>query len=280
MAAGSVETVKELRDRTGAGMMDCKAALEASGGDVEKAIDVLRKKGMAQADKRAGREAKEGLIASRTDGTKTALVEVNCETDFVARTDDFRKLAELALDEVLANGEAAVSAPKVADRVSELSGKIGEKIFVKRARVLDSQNAAFVYIHANHKLGVLVEIAVSKADSKKTAAFQEFGKNIAMQVAAGNPICITRSQVPAAVIERETAIFREEIKGKPDNIAGKIVQGKLDKFYQTSCLVEQAFIKDDKISVQRLLDETAKKIGDTIQIKQFARFQLGENDKK
>ncbi len=277
MATGSASQVKELRDRTGAGMMDCKAALDSCGGDIEKAIDALRKKGVAQAAKRAGREAKEGLVVARVNGTKAALAEANCETDFVARTEDFKGLALMALEEALAAGENAVGSDKVTHRVAELTGKIGEKILVRRAKVVHSENGSLsIYVHSNNKLGVIVELLPTRPESKKNALLEELGKNLAMQVAASNPICVTRGEVPPAMIEREKAIFREEVKGKPENIVEKIIQGKLDKFYQAHCLLEQPFIKDDKVSVKQLIDEAGKKIGDTLQVKQFVRFQLGE----
>ncbi len=280
MTTGSVDTVKELRERTGAGMMDCKAALKESGGDIEKAIDVLRKKGMAQAAKRAGREAKEGLIVARIDGKKAALVEANCETDFVARTDDFKGLAFSALEDVLAEGESALSSKKLTDRIAELSGKIGEKIILRRAKIVQSpEGALFYYIHSNQKLGVIVELSVAKPENKKHALLEELGKNLAMQVAASNPFCVRREAMPSAVVEREKAIFKEEVKGKPENILEKIVQGKLEKFYQGCCLLEQPFIKDDKISVKKLTEEVSLKIGDKIEVKQFVRYQLGENEK-
>ena len=272
-----VEPVRELRERTGAGIMDCKAALEESNGDMEKAIDFLRKKGMASAAKRAGREAKEGLVASRVHHNSAVLVEANCETDFVARTDDFKALLDLALSEVDVNGEGAIISPKVADRVAELSGKIGEKILVRRAKRMQTAGGSiFCYIHANQKLGVLIELSVSKDASKKNASFEALGKDLAMQVAASNPVCVERNEVPSASLEREKAIYREEVKGKPENILEKIITGKLEKFYQTNCLVEQAFIKDDKKSVRALIEEAGKQLGDTIKVKQFVRFQLGE----
>lgn len=249
-------------------MMDCKAALDSNNGDIEKAIDFLRKKGMASAAKRAGRDAKEGLIFSRTQGNKSAIVEINCETDFVARTDDFKNLGTLALDEVFAHGEKGIESENVQKRVAELSGRIGEKMLVKRAKLFNSQGTVYSYIHANSKLGVLVEL---------TSANEELGKNLAMQVAASNPICITRSQVPAELVEREKSVYREEVKGKPENIIEKIIQGKLEKFYQNTCLMEQPFIKDDKMSVQKLMEEASKKTGTSIAIQQFVRFQLGEN---
>ena len=273
----SAGTVKELRDRTGAGIMDCKAALQETGGDMEKAIDFLRKKGMASAAKRAGRDAKEGLIVIRSQGQSAVMVEVNCETDFVARTDDFQSLADLAVQEVLSAGDAAISGSKITDRVAELSGKIGEKIVVRRAKkVQSSSGALFTYVHANQKLGVVIELSVGKDATKTNPAFVALGKDLAMQVAASNPVCVVRAEVPAATLEREKAIYREEVKGKPENILEKIVLGKLDKFYQNACLTEQIFIKDDKKSVKALVEEVAKQVGDTIQIKQFTRFQLGE----
>lgn len=258
--------------------MDCKAALQSSGGDVEKAIDFLRKKGVAQAAKRAGREAKEGCVAVRAGGSKVALVEANCETDFVARTEDFKNLVTLSLEEFLAHGEKAISSEKISQRITELSGKIGEKILVRRAKVVESKDGAlFTYVHSNQKLGVIVELGVGRAESQKNPVLAELGKNLAMQVAASNPIGTSRADIPAAVVDREKSIFREEVKGKPENILEKIIQGKLDKFYQCNCLLEQPFIKDDKVSVKQLVDAAAKSLGDAIQVKQFVRFQLGES---
>ncbi len=273
-----VDTVKELRERTGAGIMDCKTALKECAGDIEKSIDFLRKKGMASAAKRAGREAKEGLVTVLVEGKKAVIAETNCETDFVARTDDFKSLAVLVMQEVSLHGEVALSGEKVSQKVAELSGKLGEKILVRRAKLVPAgQGVFFHYVHSNQKLGVLVELQASKTESLKNPLFEELGKNISMQVAASNPICRVRAEVPAVIIEREKAIFREEVKGKPDNIVEKIVLGKLDKFYQSQCLLEQPFIKDDKQSVQQLIAETGKKLGDTVELKQFIRFQLGEN---
>ena len=277
MTTGSADSVKQLRDRTGAGMMDCKAALLTTNGDIEKAIDVLRKKGVAQAAKRAGREAKEGLVIARVEGKKAALVEANCETDFVARTEDFKNLALMALEETLSHGEKALASEKIVQKVTELSTKIGEKILIRRVKLLTSdQGVLFVYIHSNQKLGVVLEILVSDK-SKKNPELTELGKNLAMQVAAANPTGVTRKDIPPAIVEREKAIFKEEVKGKPENIVEKIIQGKLDKFYQSSCLLEQPFIRDDKLSVQSLIKRVADKIGDPIEIRQFTRFQLGEN---
>ncbi len=279
MTTGSVDSVKDLRERTGAGIMDCKAALKESGGDIEKAIDLLRKKGVAQAAKRAGRNAKEGLIVARIEGHKAAIVEANCETDFVARTDDFRDLALMALEAVLEGGEKELASEKIMTRVAELSGKIGEKILVRRAKLVQGQGSLFYYIHSNQKLGVIVDLLADKTQTRWDPAFLDLGKNLAMQVAASNPVCLKRDQMPSSIVDREKAIFKEEVKGKPDNIVEKILQGKLDKFYQGACLLEQPFIRDDKLSVQKLIDDTAKKFEDKIQVNQFVRLQLGENEK-
>lgn len=277
MSTGSVDAVRELRDRTGAGIMDCKAALKDSAGDMEKAVDFLRKKGVAQASKRSGREAREGLVTAVVNGQKAVLVEANCETDFVARTDDFKNLVQLAVQETFSSGDNAVRSEKLERLVAELSGKIGEKILVRRARaVVSADGALFAYTHSNNKLGVVVELGLSAAALRKNAAVEELGKNLAMQVAASNPQWLRRSQVPAAALEREKAIYREEVKGKPENVLEKIIAGKLEKFYQTACLVEQPFIKDDKISVKKLVEDTSKKINGTVEIRQFVRFQLGE----
>ncbi len=277
MALEMVELVKNLRDRTGAGMMDCKAALSASAGDIEKAIDFLRKKGLSQAAKRAGRDAKEGLVWARIEGHHAAILEVNCETDFVARTDDFRDLAVLALEEVLSKGPEAIASERSAQKVNELSGKIGEKILLRRAKVLESKTGLFfIYIHSNQKLGVVVELDSDKAPLKKGEAVERLGKDLAMQVAAGNPICIRREEVSGDTLEREKAVYKAEVKDKPAAIVDKIVQGKLDKFFKANCLLEQAFIRDDKVTIQGLVDEASKKAGQPVQVKQFVRFQVGE----
>lgn len=272
MTAG-VDTVKELRERTGAGIMDCKAALKETNNDIEKAIDFLRKKGMASAAKRAGREAKEGMIIIKLDGSKAAIAEVNCETDFVARTDDFKGLATMAIDETFRTADKASESQKIQDRVAELSGKIGEKILVRRTKLVEAKGTSlFQYVHANQKLGVVVELS-GPADKP---AVSQLGKDLAMQIAASNPLCIRRQEVPADALEREKAIYREEIKGKPENIVEKILEGKLGKFYQGVCLLEQPFIKDDKQSITKLIEQVSKEAGAPIEIKRFVRFQLGE----
>ncbi len=279
MAEITAGMVKELREKTDAPMMECKKALSEAHGDMEKAEEILRVKLGSKASKAAGRIAAEGVVATFIGGDLKlgSIVEVNCETDFVARTDDFQSLVSLAAQEVLSGGDAAISNSKITDRVAELSGKIGEKILVRRAKKIQSTGGSlFSYVHANQKLGIVIEIAAGKDASKSNPAFEALGKDLAMQVAASNPICVVRAEVSTATIEREKAIYREEVKGKPENIVEKIITGKLDKYYQTVCLTEQVFIKDDKKSVKALVEEVGKQLGDTLQIKQFTRYQLGE----
>ena len=284
--------VKELREKTGAGLMDCKAALTASVGDMEAAIDHLRKKGLAAAAKKSSRIASEGVVCAHVEGNSGALVEVNCETDFVARTDDFVALAkEIA---ALVNAKAprdvdealllpAGGGGHLGEKLVEAVAKIGEKVSFRRFARLEppagTPGVVVPYIHAGGKIGVLV--AVSGAD-RSNAAVAALAKDLAMQVAAANPSFVGRNDVPAAVIEREKSIYREQAKasGKPDKILDKIADGKLEKFFGDFCLVEQAFIKDPDRKVSQLLAEAGKAAGAPIAVSAFARFQVGEGMEK
>jgi len=284
--------VKELREKTGAGLMDCKAALTASVGDMEAAIDHLRKKGLAAAAKKSSRIASEGVVCAHVEGNSGALVEVNCETDFVARTDDFVALAkEIA---ALVNAKAprdvdealllpAGGGGHLGEKMVEAVAKIGEKISFRRFARLEppagKSGIVVPYIHAGGKIGVLV--AVSGADRSNTAA-AALAKDLAMQVAAANPTYVGRNDVPAAVIEREKSIYREQAKasGKPDKILDKIADGKLEKYFGDFCLVEQAFIKDPDRKVSQLLADAGKASGAAIAVCAFARFQVGEGLEK
>ena len=284
--------VKELREKTGAGLMDCKAALTASVGDMEAAIDHLRKKGLAAAAKKSSRIASEGVVCAHVEGNSGALVEVNCETDFVARTDDFAGLAkEIA---ALVNAKAprdvdealllpAGGGGHLGEKLVEAVAKIGEKVSFRRFARLEppagTPGVVVPYIHAGGKIGVLV--AVSGAD-RSNAAVAALAKDLAMQVAAANPSFVGRNDVPAAVIEREKSIYREQAKasGKPDKILDKIADGKLEKFFGDFCLVEQAFIKDPDRKVSQLLAEAGKAAGAPIAVSAFARFQVGEGMEK
>jgi elongation factor Ts len=283
--------VKDLREKTGAGLMDCKAALAAAGGDMEAAIDHLRKKGLAAAAKKSSRIASEGVVCAHVDGAAGSLVEVNCETDFVARTDDFAALAgEIA---ALVNAEAPETVEaalelssggrRLGDKLAEKVGKIGEKISFRRFVRLDASGPepgmVVSYIHGGGKIGVLV--AVTGADASNAAAVSA-AKDLAMQVAAANPSWVGRGDVPAQVIEHEKSIYREQAKasGKPDKILDKIAEGKLEKYFSDFCLLEQPFIKDPDRKVKQYLAEAGKAAGAGIAVRSFARFQVGEGLEK
>lgn len=285
------EMVRELREKTGAGMMDCKKALAEAGGMMDAAIDNLRKKGLAAAARKASRIASEGAVAACVDVAAGALVEVNCETDFVAKTDDFqglvREVAALVhvksprdVESALALAAGGVS---LSDRLTERVSKIGEKIsfrrFVRFALPAGVKGVIVPYIHAGGKIGVLVELRGAGADD---ADFAALGKDLAMQVAAANPSYIAPENVPADVIAREKAIYREQAlaAGKPEKILDRIAEGKLEKYYGDFCLVEQAFIKDPDRKVKELLKAMSAKTGTAVQVAGFARFQVGEGLEK
>jgi elongation factor Ts len=281
------EMVRELREKTGAGMMDCKKALAEAGGSMEQAIDNLRKKGLAAAAKKASRIASEGAVAAHVVGGAGALVEVNCETDFVAKTEDFqgfvREVAALVCARAPRDVEAALLLPAgegtLSDRLTGKVAKIGEKIsfrrFVRFEVPAGAKGAIVPYIHAGGKIGVLVELHGAGGDVPEFAAL---GKDLAMQVAAANPLYIARENVPADVI----AIYRDQAlaAGKPEKILDKIAEGKLEKFYGDFCLVEQAFIKDPDRKVKDLLKSMSAKIGAEARAAGFARFQVGEGLEK
>lgn len=272
----SAQDVKRLREVTGVGMMDCKKALTEANGDFDAAIELLRKKGQKVAAKRADREAKEGLVvtASSADGKVGVLVEVNCETDFVARNDDFQKFASDMADVVLAHKpadrDALLTLPyegsTVETTITDLTGKIGEKIDVRRVAVVESADGKVVpYIHPGSRLGVLVDIA-GDGDA------EEVGRDIAMQVAALNPLAAHRDDVPDEVKEKEMEIAREVARseGKPDNMVDKIATGKLERYFKDNVLTEQPFVKDASVKVSDLL----KKAG--LRVNRYVRFALGD----
>jgi elongation factor Ts len=284
----SAELVRELREKTGAGMMDCKKALTESGGDLEAAVDVLRKKGLAAAAKKASRIASEGVVAAHVAAGSAALVEVNCETDFVAKTPEFREFVgrvagmvngkdpKGVAEALLLAGEGGIP---LGEMLNEKVAKIGEKIsfrrFVRFALPAGARGVLVPYIHAGGKIGVLVELLGAGADDPEFAAL---AKDMAMQVAAANPLYIDRQDVPADVIEREKSIYREQAlaSGKPEKILDRIAEGKLGKYFEDFCLVEQPFIKDPDRRVRDLLKETAARRGIEVRVAQFARFQVGE----
>ena len=273
----SAQDVKRLREITGVGMMDCKKALEEAGGDFDAAIEILRKKGQKVAAKRADREATEGVVATATtpDQRAAAIVEVNSETDFVARNEEFTAFAQQVADLVLAERPADMDALRalsingrtVGDAVTDLTGKIGEKIDVRRFAVFETSGDGEVvdYVHPGAKLGVLVEMAGS-------GDLQAVGRDVAMQAAAMSPVAATRDEVPEAVKEKELEIGREAARneGKPEQILDKIAQGKLERYYKDHVLVEQPFVKDASMSVKQMLEQAQA------EVRRFVRFALGD----
>lgn len=278
--------VNELRQKTGAGMMDCKKALTESNGDFEKAVEILRKKGAAVAAKRADKSANEGIVLTKlsADNRAAAIVEVNCETDFVAKSDEFIAFANKVLDNVyskkLNTTEALFENKEIQSDFDELVGKIGEKIVVSRLDYITNENGFIVeYIHPGSKLGVLV--VFDELASEKHQDFVVIAKDIAMQVAAMRPISVYRDEVPKDLIEKEIDIYKEIARkeGKPEQILDKIAQGKLAKYYQENCLSEQAYIKDNAKSVGDLVSEFNKTNSTNTRIKTFLRFHLGDEKK-
>ena len=268
--------VKKLRDMTGAGMMDCKKALSETDGDFEAAVELLRKKGQKVADKRADRDAKEGLILSRVseDAKKAVAIEVNCETDFVARNEDFQAQADGFLnaayegdidniDDLL---KAEVDGKAISDHLQEMVGKIGEKIEISNCILVTTEGSIIDYIHAGNQLGVLAEF-------DGTVENEDVARDVAMQVAAMNPLAVTRDEVDATTVEKELEIAKEQLinEGKPAEIAEKAAQGKLRRFYEERVLLEQKFVKDNGITVKQYLEQN-----NTPLIKSFHRIQLGE----
>ncbi|MBX3530988.1 MAG: elongation factor Ts [Rhizobiaceae bacterium] len=285
--------VKELRDLTGAGMMDCKAALNETGGDMEAAIDWLRKKGISKADKKAGRTAAEGLIGVDSALNEAAVVEVNSETDFVARNAAFQEIvtnvAKVALayggeTEAVANHKYPGSDKSVADTIKDAVGTIGENLSFRRSKKLTvAKGAVATYIHnavADNlgKMGVLVAIETD-GNSEKARAF---ARQVAMHVAATNPLSLTPEEVDPAVVEREKAIFSDQARasGKPDNIIEKMVEGRIRKFYEEVVLLKQAFVLNPDLTVEKALKEAEKEIGAPAKITAFVRFALGEGIEK
>lgn len=280
--------VKELREKTGAGMMDCKKALVEVDGDLEKAVDYLREKGMAKAAKKAGRATSEGLvkIAASADGKKVALASVQCETDFVSRGDDFKafvdQVAQCALEKEPADD--AAMAELMGGALTELIAKIGENMKLGKFAVKKyaANQCAGQYIHTNGKLGVLVDLECGKAESCGTETVKNLGKEIAMQVAAMKPMALDRSSLDPVAIERERNVYREKARneGKPDKIIDKIAEGAVSKFCKEVCLMEQACIRDDKKSVEQMVKEVAKELGDTIAVKGYTRIELTAEEPK
>jgi elongation factor Ts len=289
MAQITADLVRQLRERTGAGMMDCKKALNDTDGDIDAAVDWLRKKGLSQAAKKAGRTAAEGLVGVHAEGTKGAAVEVNCETDFVARNENFQafvgELAKLAYDQE-AETEALMQATfpstgrKVEDELTQQIAALGENMKISRAKVMKvEQGAVAAYVHNQlapnqGKIGVLVALEAGAGPEKLEAT----AKQVAMHVAAVNPAAISQDQIDPQLVEREKQVLKDQAResGKPENIIEKMVEGRMRKFYEENALLDQTFVVDGESRVGDMLDKLGKDLGTEIKVTGMVRYQLGE----
>lgn len=291
--AFTAKDVQALREKTGVGMMDCKKALVESDGDMDKAIDILREKGLASAAKKAGRVAAEGVVAAYSDATCGVLVEINCETDFVAKGEPFVNLANTVAKTVVATKPADVDAllketaadsdRTVEECVQEVFLALRENMKIRRFTVAEGHVAT--YIHAGGTVGVMVSFDTDDATAAK-AEFDIMGKDVAMQIAAMNPSYLDEASVPAEVLEKEKAILVAQMKedpkmaNKPDQVLAKIVDGKIGKYYKENCLLDQAFVKDGDLSVSQYVAKIAKELGADIKVTGFVRYAKGEGIEK
>ena len=286
----TAQNVKELREMTGCGMMDCKAALTETGGDIEKAVEYLREKGMASAAKKAGRIAAEGMVESAVFGDVGVVVEINSETDFVAKNKDFQDFVHNVASHIAKNNPADVetlsaqkfdadSSKTVAEALTEKIAVIGENMNIRRfARY---EGVCEAYVHGGGRIGVLVQFDVDSAAAQK-GEFKTFAKDIAMQIAAAMPQYVRQDEVPSDVIEKEKEILKAQAlnEGKPEAIVDKMVIGRVQKYYKEICLLDQPYIKNPDLSVTQYMAEVAKDLGTDISIVKFARFEKGEGLEK
>ncbi len=285
--AFTAKDVKELREMTGCGMMDCKKALTEADGDKDKAVEILREKGLATAAKKAGRIASEGIVLDYVDGNVGVIVEVNAETDFVAKNEQFTDFVKAVAKTVAVKNPADVEELKtmqieggsqtVGEELTEKIAKIGENMNIRRFARYEGTVAS--YIHGGGRIGVLVNFDTDCADKE---GFAQFAKDIAMQVAAAGAQYLDRDAVPAEVVEKEKEILSIQAKneGKPEKIIEKMVMGRINKFYKEVCLLDQEFIKDGDLSVQKYIDNTAKALGGSIKVVAYTRFEKGEGLEK
>lgn len=288
MAAITAAMVKELREATGAGMMECKKALTEADGDFDAAVDVLRTRGLAAAAKKAGRATNEGRVNALVEGKKGAVVQVNCETDFVALTDKFGGYVDTFTKAVIENDPADPAAlleseyegEKVQDALTEAIHVIGENMQVSNFKRLEVEGigALVPYIHMGGKIGVLVSFSFNNEATASDEKFLAMGKDVAMQIAATNPVALDEESVPEEVREHEMSIYKAQAaeSGKPENIQEKIATGRMKKFYKESCLVDQDFVKDPDQTVSSYIASVAKELGDEIKVVDFARIALGD----
>lgn len=287
MANVSIQDVKELRDMTGCGLSDCKKALEEANGDRDEAVKILREKGQAKAVKKAGRIAAEGIVKTKVDGSKGVIVEINCETDFAAKSDRFLELVEVIADTILQNDVADVEALKavqaagtsmtvgeyLTDKIATISENLNIRRFVKMDGILEA------YMHDGGRIGALVKIETDKPDS---AEVRTCAHNVALQIAAMNAQYIGKDNVPAAVVANEKEVQQKlvEQEGKPANVAEKIVEGRLRKFYEEVCLLDQKYFKDDSMSIDKYINSVAKAESASIKVVDFVRYERGEGIEK
>lgn len=294
MAAITSAMVKELRERTAAGMMDCKKALMATEGDMDKAIEWLREKGLAQAAKKASRIAAEGVVAQFVApcGCTGVIVEVNCETDFVAKTDNFKDFANNVAKHIAKANPASVEemleqkfvddeSKTISDLISDATVAIGEKISVRRFARYKTEGVVSTYIHMGGKVGVLVEVACDD-DHKDNDTVKEFAHDLALQIAAAKPEAVRREEVDSSKLEKEKEILRAQAinEGKPEKIVDKMVEGRIEKYYKEVCLIDQPFVKDGDKSIKAYMADVAKATGATLDIVRFTRFERGEGIEK
>ena len=277
MSSITKEDVVNLREKTGAGLIDCKRALADSNGDMEEAISLLRKKGVASAAKKAGRDAGEGIIAQHlnADRSKGILVEVNCETDFVAKNEDFIAFSREVAQDLLGNPEIDLESKR-----TEQVAKIGENIRISRSESLAPSGNGVVesYVHTGAKVAVLIAISTESVLSEgSNSKVLSLAKDLCMHIAATSPVCVSRDDIPSELVEKEKEIALAQAEGKPAQAIEKIVQGKLEKYFSTSCLLEQPFVKDPDHIIRDLLSSLGNEIGAEIGVERFIRFQVGED---
>ena len=288
MAEISAATVMKLRKMSGQGMMDCKKALQEADGNIEQAMDSLRKKGLATLAKRAERETTEGLVVSRSsqEGKTSVLATLCCETDFVAKSDDFVAMAQKLTDYAMVcpadQGaenilESVVDGKKFSDILTETVSKTGEKTQVGdyAKYKLDGPGLISTYIHFNDKVGTMVQIETSDDNVAAADVLKQTASDIAMHITATKPMALDKDEIDSETIEREKSIFAEQVKNKPANIIEKIIEGKMRKFFAENCLLDQPFVKDDSKSVAQVLADAAKQAGGEAKIKRFVRFEVG-----
>ncbi len=286
----STADIKQLRESTGAGILDCKSALQETDGDLDKAIEYLRKKGLAAAAKKTSREANEGLVSAQVspDSKLAVMVEVNCETDFVARTEDFQNFVNSLVRQVLEQPqldhvEALLAAPyidhsgkRVSDQLTEMIAKLGENILVRQVVrfVLQGDGLIDSYIHIGGRVGVLVEVGGMTADNNR---FAELAHDLALQIAAAAPGFVSERDVPGEAVAAEKDIYRAQLAEdkKPENIKDRIIEGKLKKWYSEVVLLNQEFVKDSGLTIADLMEQSSKELGAPLTIRRFARFELG-----